>query len=192
MKSFLFALFIVFQSSIVFAFLHETGNGEDRLPMDFGSAWFVGSSQITYCIESTHDFGISKERAATEVRSVIEKWKKYTSDRKVHSKSDMHKLNFNYKYTIDCEGSESLTIYLGVENPRVLKAKKRFYNPTAFAHREFYDSKIGMGKGFIWLSQPNPNHPPGWSKIDIFHGLALHEFGHVLGVWSCGRNYHDL
>ena len=163
--------------------------GTDEVPSWNGSAWFLESGAIRTCVEVSPDFGYSKEAARQDIQSAFDVW-----DRYMKAKGIYRGINSDSKFVIvssvdmlpSCDGTQELTIYLGVSNPDVESVKKRYQNPLAFVHRQNYDLDQARSKGFIWVAKAGSVLPeaktPDWSRAYNFHGIMLHEIGHVMGV----------
>lgn len=167
-----------------------SGGGGDYHQMGYGTAWYIGTKEIQYCIQKDSNFGFSTAELQKNFESAAQTWKKYILNRKIQTQLPLeNRLNLNFLYVGDCKGSEDLRLYFGVETNEVIKSKKKFEKPYAFAIRESYDLAAGMGKGFIWFAAPGSVFPkagdtgfPNWTKPYTLHGMMLHELGHVLGV----------
>lgn len=167
-----------------------SGGGGDYHSIDSGAAWFIGTQQITYCIEASNDFGLTTNEIQQSFENAVGTWKQYIRDRRIHaSEPEERRLNLNFSYSAACSGQENLRIYLGVEPNEVLQAKKKFEKPYAFAIRESYDLTTGMAKGFMWFAKSGSLFPgayaggfPNWKNPYTLQGMMLHELGHVLGV----------
>ena len=183
LKSYVLIILCMAMTGHTFAGAGSSGGG-DRYKVDFEAAWFIGDLPINYCIEMADDFPVGKEKALSTIQAVISQWKDYVARKDIEENATI-KLNFNYHYTERCSSQTELTFYLGIETPRVRKAKTNFSNPWAFARKESYDFKSGLGRGLVWIkTNPIPNvgnlHP--WERNNSFYGILLHEFGHILGV----------
>ena len=183
LKNYVLIILCMATAGHTFAGAGSSGGG-DRYKVDFEAAWFIGDQPINYCIEMADDFPIGKEKALTTIQAVISQWKDYVTRKKIEEKETI-KLNFNYHYTEQCSSQTELTFYLGIETPRVRKAKTNFSDPIAFAQKESYDFKSGLGRGLVWI-KTNPIHNTNnlhpWERNDSFYGILLHEFGHIFGV----------
>lgn len=167
-----------------------SGGGGDYHQIGFGTAWYIGTKEIQYCIEKTSSFGFTVNELQQNFESAAETWKQYIQDRRIQMDLPQeNRLNLNLRYVGKCKGNEDLRLYFGSEPAEVIEAKKKFEKPYAFAIRESYDLPTGMGKGFIWFATPGSVFPlagdtgfPNWLKPYTLHGMMLHEVGHVLGV----------
>lgn len=163
-----------------------TSSGGDYKSMDWESAWFLGQAPISYCIEIAPGEGLKPDQAKADFESAIAIWKTYTAERLSRS-SPGHELNFNYQYE-NCQASTRLKIYVGATNADVQRGISLYQKPYSFALRTAYDEKSGLGQGLLWFAPRGSVFPgsdfPNWSAPYTFHGMLLHEMGHVLG---CGH-----
>lgn len=157
----------------------ESSGGGDLKPSWDGSAWFLGDRPIRYCMEIAADFGLSSQEIQGAIESSIVEWKSYVASARIQNG-----LNLNYVSLAECDSTEDLHFYFGVNAPKVVEAKKDFFKPSFFAHRESYDLAQGWGKGFVWIAGPSemPNRQISrkWSP-GLLRTALLHEFGHLLG-----------
>lgn len=177
-------------STQAFAVGGYSGGGSDYHEIGTGTAWFIGTKEIPYCIQKSDNFGLSTTEIQQNFDSAVQTWTRYIQDRKIQTTLPReHQLNLNFRYVGACQGTELVRLYFGLEPKEVLEAKKKFEKPYAFAIRESYDLAAGMGKGFIWFAQTGSLFPkagttgfPNWTQPYTLHGMMLHELGHVLGV----------
>lgn len=167
-----------------------SGGGGDYHQIGTGTAWYIGTKEIQYCIDKSANFGFTANELQQNFESAAETWKRYIQEKRIQMDLPQeNRLNLNLRYAGICKGNEDLRLYFGSEPAEVIEAKKKFEKPYAFAIRESYDLSTGMGKGFIWFATPGSVFPlagdtgfPNWSKPYTLHGMMLHELGHVLGV----------
>lgn len=164
---------------------HEWGNGGDRSDYLSETAWFTDRTRvIEVCFTTTPTFGVN----AQEIEAIIVRgmglWRDY-----IGSKNLTPSVAMAYHLHATCQGSEDLTIYFGVENETIAKAKSAYFDPVGFAQQQSYDLVRGWAKGFIWISGERPGRRPGdgqrtpdWTNGDVLLGLVTHELGHVFGV----------
>lgn len=167
-----------------------TSSGGDTHKWGDESAWFLGTTPISYCVDIGPGQKITEAQVLADFRSVVETWKAYYLEREPSLHPAEHKLNFNFVLE-RCQPTTRLKIYVGVDNDETRKAKALFENPFAFAYRSGYDLTSGMGQGFIWFAaDPHRDFAiPDWSTPYVFHGALLHEMGHVYG---CGHKDHTI
>lgn len=180
---------VLFSAATAFGLGGMTSSGGDYKAMDWESAWFLGATPISYCIEIAPTEKLSLAQARNDFESVVKTWQHYRADRRRFQTAGQE-LNFNYKYET-CASSTQLKIYVGVENEETKRGKSLYQNPYAFSYRSSYDRDAGLGQGFIWLAASGSLFPlagqngfPNWSAPSTFHGMLLHEMGHVYG---CGH-----
>jgi hypothetical protein len=173
-----------------------TGNGGG-----FGeisqNIWFIGKTEIPYCIESSADYPISKKDLSIYIQQSIQKWKSFfkkynllknklagdfESERlnAIQFKDGKNRgLNFNFILKKSCQSSENgnnLIFLFGLEND-VIKNYKKFSieHPFGLAVRESYNHQTFAQQGIVWIDK--------FSKEakEIKH-ILLHELGHVFGM----------
>ena len=204
-----FVLIFFIASSVYAGGITSTG-GDDLLASD-GSAWFLGTKPIRYCIQKAPDFGPSDDEVREVVSSVFRKWKDYVLLKGINTpasfenqqsrmpeldydqynnpsdvvagKAAEKKLALETSFLPTCDNTVDLRFILGLETPEIQLAKKDFSHPIAFANRTVYDAEIGWGKGYIWVTD-GANTRGGkkvWTLPDRLLGVLLHEVGHVYG-----------
>jgi len=162
------------------------GNGTEGLPADYGSAWFLGDKPIKYCIEVSETFGVSVAQIRQDIEESFETWRTYIIKKDVKSLGgDALKITANSAFSVSCNNTVDLKLYFGLQNEEVEKFKQQYINPLGFEQRTFYDSSVGWGKGFIWITATGSINPedqyPDWRKPFRLRAILLHEIGHVLG-----------
>lgn len=162
-----------------------TSSGGDNKNLAWESAWFLGEAPVSYCIEVAPTEKLTADQAKRDFESVVTTWKKYFIER-TSGRDKQYFLNFNFQFE-SCRPTTLLKLYVGGDNAEITKAKALYQNPYSIAYRSEYDMKSAMGKGFIWFAPKGsvfPNGFPDWSLPYTFHGMLLHEMGHVFG---CGH-----
>jgi len=196
----------------------------DDVVDDDGSAWFLGEGEIRYCFKHNFNPGPVESWALggktysynsidffrESVREAVKKWDDYLISL-FHSEGKNFNVQAPYELKADepvvntkflkwialdeCDGSENLSIYLGVDSPETEEVRKRYLDPLAFAHRTSYNDETGEGKGFIWIKKieflkyiSNRNYdtktfyPAVMSFANNeFLKIMVHELGHVFG-----------
>ncbi len=180
---------ILFSVTTALALGGMTSSGGDTKSMDWESAWFLGATPISYCIEIAPTEKLSLTQAKADFESVVKTWKSYRIDR-MRRETPGKELNFNFQFET-CSAATQLKIYVGVTNAEINRGKILYQNPYAFSYRTTFDRTSGLGQGYIWLAPSGSVYPlggvngfPNWSGPATFHGMLLHEMGHVFG---CGH-----
>jgi hypothetical protein len=182
------ALLVLCLEPLAFAGGMEGGGGDTFLD-DTDSAWFLGSQPIRYCLVGGEaEIGVPQAQVQSMIGEAFSKWKSYIDYKGVmrgyEDKPEMV-LDLNAQPMSQCDGTEDLKFYLGVEDGPVTEAKKSYNGPAAFSHRDRYDAAKGWGQGFIWIAKPHTlmDGPyPDWKdNPDTLFAMILHEIGHVLG-----------
>jgi hypothetical protein len=166
----------------------EGGNssgGGDRPPPETGSAWFLGTRSVRYCLDVSADFGLTRAEAQIAVSGAISVWQEYLSSAHVLDgiPPEMH-IDLNFVAIGRCDGSQDLEFLLGVSNERVETARTAYFNPGFFVQRESYDLQKGWGKGFVWVAPEKQVQFREFGKHwtpDLLRTALTHELGHVLG-----------
>lgn len=209
MKTFGFVLTFLLSFATYAGGITSVG-GDDLLPSD-GSAWFLGTKPIRACVEMSSDFGPSELEVRKTILKVFETWKQYIAKKDINRDprpedlsslgSDLDLGGYNNPRDVlsgaaggqrlatrsqllsACDGTEDLKFILGLENEEVRQAKKNFSRPIAFAQRTSYDTKLGWGKGYIWVAPPSKTRGGKnvWTLSSSLLGVLLHEVGHVYG-----------
>lgn len=188
MKTFLKkALPMFFAGLTIFAqagYISE-GGGDIR-PSWYGAAWYLEKDPIQTCVELSPKFGLTYDQVLTDIQSAFKVWKTYLIVKRVSPNEAAFRPVSEISVLPSCNGQQELTIYLGTLNDEVEKAKKQFENPIAFVHRYTYDGDKARSKGFLWIADRDTVLPgttlTDWTKKYNFHGIMLHEIGHLLGV----------
>jgi hypothetical protein len=170
------------------------GSGDYRKPWH-GAAWYLGQAPIRACIEISPDFGLSLAQAQADIRSAFSVWARYMKAKDLSAwfgpggEDPRHSINAEVELLPACNGSQELTFFLGSDNSEIAKAKEQFTNPIAFVQRRNYDLASGRSNGFVWITktggvlpEAGPRGTPDWTMPYNFHGIALHEIGHLMGV----------
>lgn len=168
----LFSLILIVSGKVFAIKGGYSGGGSDYHQIGYGTAWYIGTKEIPYCIDKTANFGFTVNELQQNFELAVETWKRYIQDRKIQMDLPQeNRLNLNFRFTGVCKGNENMRLYFGSEPAEVLEAKKKFEKPYGFAIRESYDLSTGMGKGFIWFAAPGSVFPlagstgfPNWSK----------------------------
>lgn len=166
----------------------SSGGGESYLDDDEIQAWFANPPQkIDTCLKVGKDFGLSSGKAEALVNKSIGIWQKYFKDKDVYSWHPNLGFSREFDLRTQCQGNESLTIYLGVSTPEIEKEKAKMNLPVAMAKQQSYDTSKHWGKGFIWVAKANlyDNNGytyPKWNEEERFVAIMLHELGHVFGT----------
>lgn len=177
---------LLFSVTSAFALGGMTSSGGDYKAMDWESAWFLGAQPISYCIEIAPKEKLTLDQAKADFESVVKTWKDYRADRR-RRQTPGQELNFNFQFET-CSTDTQLKIYVGLSNSETDRGKALYQNPYAFSYRTSYDATTGLGQGYIWLAPSGSivrlggtNGFPNWSVPSTFHGMLLHEMGHVYG-----------
>lgn len=160
------------------------GAGGDSILPDSGTAWFLGTKPVRYCVVVDPTFGVSKEQVNFAIRQSIATWKKYISSR-LNYPGNLIKYAVDFSSHVNCtENDSDLVFYFGTSSQEIEKIKTKYHQPSAFAHRISYDEKTGWGRGFVWVASPlsmENNKFPNWHAPYLLSGIILHELGHVFG-----------
>lgn len=172
----------------------DTG-GTDRRSPHSDSAWFLGKDEIKYCMVVSDDFGFDAAQLPNLIDTVAKTWDAYFKRRGGGGgiRGPLPPIDSTVVALDQCNGTEDVKFYFGVEDQQVQNVKRTYENPVAFAHRTEYkatadnNSFQGWGKGFIWVaSSESKTLKTGeiidWSKPCALHGMLLHEWGHVMGT----------
>ena len=156
------------------------GNGADDTTNSY--AWFLGTDTIQACYKVSADFPIDKADLEDIIALGFSTWKKYVLDKNLKSAwpSGRPFLNFKYKLSSQCGGSEDITFYFGVRESKIDKILKLYKNPKAFSRFESFDSQKGHGKGYVWFDN-RFEEQSFWGPTGQLLGLLVHEIGHVYG-----------
>jgi hypothetical protein len=183
-------------SSLFFGALHafagqEVGNGVPNYQPKSETAWFLdsntGQRSIRYCQWVEPSFGASSAFTAEATKRAISTWKDYITSRHINERfSDpLSHLALNFQELSNCDGTEDLTLYFGVDNAETESFRAIAESPVAYAHRSKADFMNGWSKGFIWVSKANSLDAahlfPNWSAPSALSAVLLHEFGHLFG-----------
>jgi len=186
--------------SVAFGGENDTGNPMDRKLPGLNSAWFtadvgdLNARPIRYCLQIQEGFGYSESVLLDKIEWAFETWNQYLRERDTFQRVDPRfdrVLSLRRKILSECDGTQDLTFYLGVNDPVVEKYKTQFHAPTAFTQRLDQDYFSGWGKGFVWLSVPHVSQDPQcvpiphWTGVTgelNLRGTLLHEIGHVYGT----------
>ena len=177
----------------------DSSGGTDLVDQSDGSAWFLGTQAINYCVVTSNDFGISNDAAKASLTKALQIWKKYILTNRLGyavgtspipgEKPSVEFLvpkTLALKYVEQaCDGKEDLKFYFGGTNPEIETAKLKRVNPTGFVSRSSYDLNNTWSKGFLWIapgfSVEPENRFPDWNKNNNLIGQLLHELGHTYG-----------
>jgi hypothetical protein len=170
-----------------------SSGGSDLIDPQDRSAWFVNGAQrkIRICYEVSPDFSApSSIQLDQELTHALQAWKEYAFTKEAVWVDNNQKPGFNPEISFDpiirnapvggcSDGDTDLTVYFGVENPRVTQVLAVHTRPVAFAMRTDYSVDNGWGKGFVWFAAK----PEGraWPDEAALYGEVLHELGHVCG-----------
>ncbi|MBT4792270.1 MAG: hypothetical protein HON90_11930 [Halobacteriovoraceae bacterium] len=176
MKIIIFVL-ISLQISFVNA-SSKVGNGSDEQST---YVWFYDDDVVLYCIKVPSNEEFTIPRFQEIIEASVKKWKKYYQEKILKDLRfvDEHKVNFNFAYQENCNGSENISFYIGLEDEKIIDVKKSFVYPSAFAWREEFDSVSLKGKGIVWVSEDYLiKNKYNRSALEI---ILTHELGHVFG-----------
>ncbi len=185
------------------------GNGGEYIHNE-RNPWFVGRTPISYCIETSDDFSLSKSQATKDIASAFAAWKDLLTtldftgvartDEIAHTEEPpMRDLALDFK-EVKCEQSPPLVFKLGVVDDEAKSALKYSASMTVgFALRTAYDDSSGLAKGFIWLSpdqgqaayQGPKIEAKFWQQTQLFRNVIIHEIGHVLGFQHIPHSIMD-
>ena len=162
---------------------HAVGNGGDSL-VDYQS-WFLDPQRtIKSCLLVAANFGLDTAQVKNEIQSVYGAWRDYLQLKRLNWElGSTPVMSTNISLAEQCDGTEDLTFYFGVENESVKAAKKQYTKPFAFAEKQAFDQFNSWAKGFIWVAGPSTlgTRIPDWTVRNTLHGILLHEVGHTMG-----------
>jgi hypothetical protein len=169
-------------NSASWAGVGSSGGGDQALPQT-DSAWFLGTRTIRYClVGGEKEMGLPQDQLRRSVEEAFAKWSAYIEYKGVSRHEDPRMvIDLNHSVMNQCDGTEDLKFYFGVEDAQVSRSKTTYDAPLAFAHRTRYDVDTGWGHGYIWMASPNALETSYLLTPDMLSGLLLHELGHVLG-----------
>lgn len=183
---------------------NEQGNGGDYLAVEQGSAWFLGETNIKYCIQISSGFGVDKAFASDVIQKSFTKWVNYIEKKKINDRNEYityderPALATKFTELPSCDGSELLTFYLGIQNEKIKPYEQQIRTAVAKTIRTHFDRSTTEGKGFIWITSRDSIRPtdtnnytdgyaisknfPDWQLSYNLQGIVTHELGHVFGV----------
>src|SRR4051812_32613636 len=108
MSKYAFWIAVSFVTSITSVFAGGVSGGGGDLPAPgTGSAWFLGSGSVHYCVSIAPDFGIDETLARAQIASALEKWTKYIDAKQVNSHRDArYHLSTRFEFKPACNGTE--------------------------------------------------------------------------------------
>ena len=181
MKTKLVLAILTFLSTMSFAKSGGiVGNGADDTVNSF--VWFLGDETIQACYKVAADFPLDQSEINELVATGFSTWEKYVKIKNLKSvwPKDRPFLNFKYKLSATCKGTEDITFYFGVQEPKIDEMLKLYKTPKAFSRFESFDSVKGYGKGYVWF-QNKFEEQSFWAPYGQLLGLLVHEMGHVYG-----------
>lgn len=161
------------------------------------NSWFIGSRDVTYCVEVNPNFpDASTSGVQNTVKNAFMEWRRfqelYSLDKRAFNLSfpdaRPRGIDLHYVATDDCVAAD-VRVLVGVVNDQVRKILKGYPPKTyAFAHLSgVYDftNYTRDNKGLIWIAQPEMQAGqlfPPYDKRPILPLVLLHEIGHTLGL----------
>lgn len=188
---------------------NEGGNGGDSLVDRNWGAWFLtegppgddpfsrnspDKKSIRVCLQKSESFGVSNEAAQSLIENAAGLWGKYVRMQNIFFV--VKKVTVRPATTLQwvgCHEKPDLTVWLGVTNDEIQKAKKHFVDPLAFAWQTKVDAEGGWGRGYLWVAPPGDGKTfPHWgsgknsggdsaAEQALLYQTLIHEWGHVLG-----------
>jgi len=149
--------------------------------------------RISLCYEIASNFGVPENEIESALRWAFEQWDSYIEEKDVHyavwtgSPGIIGKLG---SVKPQCQGTEDLRVYFGVNNGDVAKFRPRFVNPYAFSAITETEQDKKWHKGLLWIAAPGAVDParglPKWDKtgtlkFGALKYVLLHEVGHIFG-----------
>ncbi len=172
------------------------GNGSEVPEPQAGSAWFLGKRPVRYCVAVAKDFGVDATEASKLVEMSFRSWRFYLESKHLNVPGEHAErfaqlappsLELRSNEIPQCDGSEDLAFYFGVESEETARDSAFFENPVAYAKRRRFDVKKGWSQGYIFIGKSHEltGIQPNWTGHTFeLQTTVMHELGHVLG---CGH-----
>lgn len=174
-----------------------TGTG-GNFHLHESNIWFLGNSEIPYCISRSNDYPLNDSELDALVKSSFAEWKLFFDQYGMLNKNinvtnqlgsvqfkDLanRAINFNFKKvacTTDTKGEveeipNGIVFLFGVKNTTIKKNQTTDETQLGVALRKPYDHKSYLSTGYIWLKDFSP-------EVNKIKHLLLHEIGHILGM----------
>ncbi len=168
----------------------DSFGGGDNVDIRKHTAWFYGTDPISTCFHVTSDFGLDSSQIRSQLNEVVGNWQDYFRLKKINLKRDK-KINTQFLIKDECEGGESLVLYLGTgpifSSHLDLRARQNLTRPVAYVNKTHVSTDYTWSKGYIRFVGPevyslgNGIHFPIWTQHYSFTNLLKHEIGHILG-----------
>jgi hypothetical protein len=169
--------------------ISSSGTGEFASPAH--NPWFIGRGAVSYCIDWTSDFSLSKDRSSQVVEGVLADWVRSISTQEIAPfKGNSFATNF---VSEACSEDTDLRFMFGSSNTDIERLRDAGYlsNKLGFAAQSSFDFSTNRAKGMIWLAPdlgPEEKRykgefliPTFWSQYNVLWNVLLHEVGHVFG-----------
>lgn len=166
----------------------SAGNGADLKVESIPRSWFNDkNATVTYCYAVDPRFGpIRASELEPEINQALKTWVDYlTIKRRAGSKAaSKNSLPTQFRMKNYCDGGEHLKFYFGVIDPQIEGLMTQYTLPMGFSAQTRVDnSPNGMGRGLIWISNPELiGSNLSWFGPGRLSAILVHELGHVLGA----------
>jgi hypothetical protein len=155
------------------------------------SAWFLDSSKtINYCIDRDSKFSLSEAELRSKLDWAFAQWIEYIDEQEnLKARPLSLQLARQVQWVENCDNAD-LRFLFGLENETISQYKKQdFFHPVSFARRTQYNSRLGWGKGIVWVANDDEfrdlatdGKSISWTNSLKIKAILLHELGHVFGV----------